>query len=219
MASLAAKSTILAPSRRRTTALAPFPQVRSSTDFMAKRSAGAATTRVRRARPSTRSVGPLPHSCSRTSVLGWVAPAPTLSKLIQDDRLVTATGSTTAVRDARASGIAAFDGDLATSWAADPDDVRPTLSVNFAVARSLRRVTLVVPDAAPVRRPPRVRLTWPGGTRDVDLDASGQARFPQISTDRIQLTILDTDAAVSIARPGGGAADRKSVVERKRGEE
>ncbi|QIX26416.1 DUF3367 domain-containing protein [Nocardioides sp. JQ2195] len=148
-----------------------------------------------------------PDARSYTSTLTAVPRAgAALNALIQQRNVVAVTGSTTGVPDARASGIAAFDGDLGTTWVADVDDLRPTLSVNLARGRTLRGITVAVASAAPVRRPTSVTLVWPGGRQELELDEDGHADFAPIRTREVQIRVTDTVDAISIDRAGLGSA-------------
>ncbi len=120
--------------------------------------------------------------------------------------LVAATGSTTAVPDPRASGIAAVDGDPGTSWTPRSDDEAPTLALNWVGRRAISGVRLAVAADAPVRRPTTVLVRWPGGEREVDLDRSGRGTFPTVRTDRLELSLRSTERAASVDSAGVGSA-------------
>ncbi len=125
-----------------------------------------------------------------------------LATLVQRDLPLNATGSSTAVPDPRASGLAAIDGDAGTAWVPRLDDDDPTLAVNWLGEQELRGLQIVVPDTAPVRTPTRIELTWPGGSRELDVPDHGIVSFPPITTDRITVTLLDGGNAASVSSTG-----------------
>jgi arabinofuranan 3-O-arabinosyltransferase len=121
---------------------------------------------------------------------------------LQEDQAVNVTGSSTSVPDLRASGIAAFDGDLGTTWTPQGVDTRPQLNLNWLGRRTLRAISIRTESGAPARRPRSVRLVWPGGSRTVELDR-GRARLrPAIRSDRISVRVLSAENAVDIDRDG-----------------
>lgn len=121
---------------------------------------------------------------------------------LQQDQLINVVGSSTAVPDARASGIAAFDGNPGTTWTPEATDTRPQLNLNWLGERTLRGIDIRTERGAPARRPGAVRLTWPEGSRTVELK-SGRARLqPPIRSDRLSVRVLAAENAVSIDRDG-----------------
>ena len=54
-----------------------------------------------------------------------------LSAMLQTDQPLNAIGSSVAVPDPRASGLAAIDGDPGTTWTPRRDDIRPQLALNW----------------------------------------------------------------------------------------
>ncbi|KRF17351.1 hypothetical protein ASG90_08650 [Nocardioides sp. Soil797] len=152
-----------------------------------------------------------------TSFAGTLTAVPrggaALYGMIQQRNVVAVTGSSTAVPDARASGIAAFDGDAGTTWTADVEDLQPTLSVNLARGRTLKGLTLAVASSAPVRRPTAVTLIWPGGRRELELDEDGHADFAPIRTRQVQIRVTETADAISVDRSGVGSPLPVGVTE------
>ncbi|MBD8869683.1 alpha-(1-_3)-arabinofuranosyltransferase domain-containing protein [Nocardioides donggukensis] len=127
---------------------------------------------------------------------------PGLFDLIQEDQPLNAVGSTVGVPDARASGLAAVDGDTGTAWTPEVDDPRPQLQLNWLGTRSLRGIQVLVDPDSPVRRPTRLDLIWPGGERTVELDEDGAARFRPLRTDRLTVRVLSSANAVSFDAAG-----------------
>ena len=72
--------------------------------------------------------------------------------------------TSTLVEDARASAVAAVDGEPGTTWLAAPDDRSPTLSLRWVGRRTVSGVTLQLDRDAAATRPTRVRATHPGGS-------------------------------------------------------
>ena len=131
---------------------------------------------------------------------------PDLYAALQRGRLLSATGSTVGVPDARASGIAAIDGDPGTSWTPRLDDENPRLALNWVGKRRVDGVTLSVPADAPVRRPTAVRLTSPDGDRTFSLDSRGRGTFAPLRTDRVVLQLSSDEQAASVDGAGVGSS-------------
>lgn len=80
----------------------------------------------------------------------------------------------------------AVDGDLATSWLADPTDAAPVLTVNLT--RPQRVSAIRVRKAPSPGRPiDRLRVSTGGTTRIVSVDAQGTASFEPVVTDRLEI--------------------------------
>ncbi len=125
-------------------------------------------------------------------------PGDALEALLQTDQPVGVSASSSAVADPRASAVAAIDGNPGTTWIADPDDLVPTLSVQWLQPRPVTGITVRGSDDAAARLPTRVTLTWPKGERSVRLDSRGTARFPVIRTDRLQIRVDAAETATNI---------------------
>jgi arabinofuranan 3-O-arabinosyltransferase len=121
-----------------------------------------------------------------------------LGSLLERGQPLSATASSSAVADTRASAFAAVDGDPGTTWVADGSDLRPTLSLSWLGQRAVSGVALSVDQDTAARRPDRVVLIWPGGRTEVDLDDRGRARFPAIRTDRLSLRVDSAELASSL---------------------
>ncbi|MEO5651971.1 MAG: alpha-(1-_3)-arabinofuranosyltransferase family protein, partial [Marmoricola sp.] len=145
-------------------------------------------------------VGEEPGALDRTLRLGTgasyqvsAAAAPVdgeaLQGMIQRDQLVNVSASTTAVADARASAVAAVDGDPGTTWVAAADDEDPTLSVRWLGQRTVRAVSLTLDRQAAASRPTRVELVYPSGRQSVDLGADGTARVRPFRAGQVDVRI------------------------------
>ncbi|CAI9419914.1 alpha-(1-_3)-arabinofuranosyltransferase domain-containing protein [Nocardioides sp. T2.26MG-1] len=125
-----------------------------------------------------------------------------LDRLVLIDQPVEVSASTVlAPKDPRDWPVAAIDGDRGTSWLSDPDDPSPTLRLSWLGVRSVDGLALRVDREADGRRPVSLRLTWPGGSRTVDLD-SGRASFRTIRTDQLTVTVVATRSGYSVGPDG-----------------
>lgn len=129
-------------------------------------------------------------------------PADDLGVLLQDEPTIGVVASSTAVDDVRASAVAAVDGDAGTTWMADPDDLRPELTVEMLGERTIGGVRVALDEGTAARAPTQLLLRWSGGLRLVDLE-DGRATFPEISTDRLTVQVLGAEADVSAPGAGG----------------
>ncbi|WP_121252687.1 alpha-(1-_3)-arabinofuranosyltransferase domain-containing protein [Nocardioides ferulae] len=120
-----------------------------------------------------------------------------LERLILRRQPVDVWVSSKAVPDPRATSLALVDGDPGTSWIADVDDAQPVVEVSWLGTQTVRAISLSLDDDAAARLPTRVRLTWPTGSRTVDLD-QGRAAIGAIRTDRLRLTVLDAEPTGSL---------------------
>jgi arabinofuranan 3-O-arabinosyltransferase len=129
-------------------------------------------------------------------------PGADLLARLQQDLTISVTGSSTAVPDARASGLAAADGDPGTTWTPRGSDTRPQLNLDWIGKRAIRGLRTKVQRGTPARRPRELQLTWPGGSKLVALDRRGRASFPPIRTDRLAVRVTGADSAFSINQDG-----------------
>ena len=105
-----------------------------------------------------------------------------LDAVLLQDQPVGITTSSAGVRDVRAGALAAIDGDVGTTWVAGPDEVNPQVRLSWLGRQRITGVALDVAREVAAREPQSLRITWPGGSRTVELE-SGRARFPAIGTD------------------------------------
>lgn len=125
-----------------------------------------------------------------------------LDQLLLADQPVNVEATSVLVpEDPRDGAVAAIDGDIGTSWLSDPDDPDPTLALSWLGQREVGDIWLRVDRQAAGLRPTSVRLSWPGGTREVDL-VKGRASFRPITTDRLSVTVTDTDSGYSVDASG-----------------
>jgi arabinofuranan 3-O-arabinosyltransferase len=120
-----------------------------------------------------------------------------LDKVMLRGQPLRISASSEAVPDPRASAVAAVDGDPGTSWLAAADDLRPTLSLRWLGEERITGISLDIDAATAARLPARLRLTWPGGTQDVDL-VDGSATFAPIVTDQLQIRVEQADGTVDL---------------------
>ena len=129
-----------------------------------------------------------------------------LSELIQADQAVSVSASSTALSDPRASVVAAVDGDPGTTWLAPVDDIRPTIRLSFLGRQQVRGLALSVDKRTAARRPESLLMTWPGGTRTVELDEDGAATFPTIRTRQLSLQVLEAEPVSDFDFDGSASA-------------
>ena len=122
---------------------------------------------------------------------------PELDRLVLRDQPVSATASSLAVPDPRASPVAAIDGDAGTTWMADPDDQSPTIQLSWLGARRISSIALSLDPDVAARAATLVRLRTPTTTRTVRLD-DGAASFAPVRTDRLSIEVLDDDGTTSL---------------------
>jgi arabinofuranan 3-O-arabinosyltransferase len=161
-----------------------------------------------RARPSEEPTG-FDRVVTLTSAAAYVAevtalPRPGIDLLVrlQEGLSISVTGSSSAVPDTRATGLAATDGDRRTTWTPSGADTRAQLNINWIGTRAIRGLRVVVERGAPARRPTVLQLTWPGGTRTVAVGKDGRARFAPIRTDRLAVRVTGAENAFSIDQDG-----------------
>lgn len=161
-----------------------------------------------RSRPAEEATGmsrvvTLPEGASYAARLRVVPRAGlALDQLVLSDQPVNVEASSTLVpEDPRDGPIAAIDGDAGTSWLSDPDDGAPSLDLSWLGQRTVSGLWLRVDREAAGLRPTQLRLSWPGGVRDVGL-RDGYAAFPPVRTDRMTVTVLGTESGYSVAGDG-----------------
>lgn len=127
-----------------------------------------------------------------------------LDELVLDDLLFGIRASSTANPDPRSSALAAVDGDAGTTWTAAPDDLLPTLSMNWLQKRAVTGLRLEVPDDTAARLPRSLLLRWPGGRRTVEVGDDGDVDFHRIRTKQLSVSVLDAETVTSIGFDGSG---------------
>ena len=125
-------------------------------------------------------------------------PGDALARRVFRDQPVSVVASSTGTPDARGSVLAAVDGDARTTWTAEPDDARPSLALNWIDKRTITRLQVATDADTAAREPRRVTLTWPGGSRAVNLDRDGAARFPAIRTTQLTVRVDAAERASSL---------------------
>lgn len=121
-----------------------------------------------------------------------------LARRVFQDQPVSLTASSTGSPDPRGSVLAAVDGDSRTTWTAESDERQPVLSLNWVDLRRVRGLQVIVSADTAAKEPTRIALTWPGGTRTVNLRRDGTVSFPAISTRQLTLRILDAEPTQSL---------------------
>lgn len=126
-----------------------------------------------------------------------------LEGLLQRNQLVSVSSSSTGAPDARASAVAAVDGDPGTTWLADVDDPTPTLTLNWIGERRVSEVQLDLDEQAAAAPALRVEVVHDGGRQTVDLDDEGRAVLRPFRTSRVEVRVLEAADAESRSPLGG----------------
>jgi len=126
---------------------------------------------------------------------------PELERLVQRGQPLQVRASSAAVPDPRGGPVAAVDGDDGTTWVAGVDDPVPTLTMRWLGEKRIDAVRIDLDDQVAARVPTRVQLTWPGGTREVELE-DGRAEFAAITTDQLQLRVENGEDAAGLDPEG-----------------
>ena len=149
----------------------------------------------------------------RFGATAWVepfaqTPDDTLDRLAGYRGPVRATSSSRADGEPRWRASMALDGDPRTTWIGDwTAGTAPWLAVDLPSPVRVPALTLR-PAAEPVRRPIRVRVSWPGGsTAPLAVSSSGRVALPRpVRARRFRVEVLD-----AVAPPGATAADKRAV--------
>ena len=165
-----------------------------------------------RCSPTRARAGEEPGAMDRTVRLGIggsyrLAPevtttnGPALQGLIQRDQLINIRSSSDSVNDARASAVAAIDGDPGTTWVAATRDERPSLSLNWVGKRTIRGLDLTLDRQAAASRVTRAVVVYPGGQQSVELDRSGDARLEPFRATQVDLYLESDDPTYNFGTP------------------
>jgi arabinofuranan 3-O-arabinosyltransferase len=122
---------------------------------------------------------------------------PEVDRLVQRGQPIQVRASTSSVPDPRGGPVAAVDGDDGTTWTASVDDPAPTLTMRWLGEKTIDAIRIDLDDEVAARIPTRVRLTWPGGSREVRLD-DGRAEFRPFTTDQLQLRVESGEDAAGL---------------------
>ncbi|MBW1600967.1 DUF3367 domain-containing protein [Streptomyces sp. JJ66] len=112
---------------------------------------------------------------------------------------ITATAKSTSPTGITLSPRNLVDGDLTTAWIAGDD---PVVEVAWPAARPVDSVVLSAAGGVSAR-PAKVQITSPDGAVTTSVDSNGWARFEEMVTDRLEITVLET-APLTIANPVAG---------------
>ncbi|TFV87312.1 DUF3367 domain-containing protein [Blastococcus sp. CT_GayMR20] len=96
--------------------------------------------------------------------------------------------SSAAVPDPRAGADAALDGNPRTTWVADEDDARPSLTLTWPEPRTIDAVAVGLAPNTAASLVTAVGVTADGLEQTVGLDPTGTARFAPVTTQRLTLT-------------------------------
>ena len=121
-----------------------------------------------------------------------------LDDLVLRDQPVSIEASSTGVPDARASAVAAIDGDPHTAWIADADDLRPSLELRWLGQRKITGIDITIDEDSAGRLPIRVKVSSQTGVRVVRLDEDGHADFVPLGTDQLRIQVRKADTTSSL---------------------
>jgi arabinofuranan 3-O-arabinosyltransferase len=146
----------------------------------------------------------LPDSLDAT-VQGSAAPVPgpALDRLIESvENASPSIPRTSSVwRDLPAfSAASATDGDPATAWVSEPDDMNPTLDLTWSSPRTLHSIT-VTPAGPPTFAPQALTISTMAGTRAIRLDGGGTADFDPIAAPDGRVSVAFSTSASSPRTP------------------
>ncbi|WP_030681734.1 DUF3367 domain-containing protein [Streptomyces cellulosae] len=109
---------------------------------------------------------------------------------------ITATADSTAMLGAGLSARNLTDGDLTTAWVAGD---RPTIHLRWTGKQPVGEIVLAAAGGLS-SRPTQVDISSPDGAAIAGVDENGAARFPAITTDRLDITITET-APITLHNP------------------
>jgi len=129
-------------------------------------------------------------------------PGSDFDRVVLTDQAVSVTASSVGNADQRTGPVAAIDGDPHTTWTSSLGEIEPELELDWLGKQTISGLALNVAQETAARAPQSVRLTWPGGSRLVELSDSGSARFPPIRTNRLNVHVIDAEPASDIRFDG-----------------
>ena len=120
-----------------------------------------------------------------------VAPigGPELTALLQRDRLVSVAASSQLTDAAGAGAVAAIDGQARTGWIASPDDVGPTMTLNWVGERRVSSLRLSTSASLAATTPTQVTLTFSDGSTVDGPVEDGLVTFPAVVTDSVKVQL------------------------------
>ena len=118
------------------------------------------------------------------------------------DQPIGITASSVGNDDQRSGPVAAIDGDPHTTWTASLGEIEPELQLRWLGEQTVSGLALNVGQEVAARAPLSLRLTWPGGSRLVELNQSGSARFAPVRTDRLTVHVVEAEPASDLRFDG-----------------
>lgn len=125
-----------------------------------------------------------------------------LQGLIMRDQLINVRSSSDAIDDARASAVAAIDGDPGTTWVANSADEHPSLSLDWVGERTVTGVDVRLDHDAAASRVTEVRVEYPGGHQTVELGPSGHADVRPFRSSRVDLYLTADEETENLSPEG-----------------
>jgi len=129
-------------------------------------------------------------------------PGSDFDRVVLTDQAVSVTASSVGNADQRSGPVAAIDGDPHTTWTSSVGEIEPELELDWLGMQTISGVALNVAHETAARAPQSVRLIWPGGSRFVELNDSGSARFAPIRTNHLTMHVIDAEPASDIRFDG-----------------
>ena len=129
-------------------------------------------------------------------------PGSDFDRIALTDQAVSVTASSVGNDDQRSGPVAAIDGDPHTTWTSSLGEIEPELEFDWLGQRAISGIALNVAQETAARAPQSVRLLWPGGSKFVELNDSGSARFAPIRTKRLTVHVVDAEPASDIRFDG-----------------
>lgn len=133
-----------------------------------------------------------------------VSPRPgrAFDQLALTDQAVGVTASSVGNPDPRSGPVAAIDGDPHTTWTASVGEIQPALEFDWLGKETISGLALNVDQDTAARAPQSLRLSWPGGSRYVELNESGSVQFLPVRTNRLTVAVVDAEPANDIRFDG-----------------
>jgi arabinofuranan 3-O-arabinosyltransferase len=128
-------------------------------------------------------------------------PGAALDDVILRGQPIRVAASSAGIDDPRAGAVAAIDGDANTTWVADAGEINPELRLSWLGRKTVTGIGMSVHPRVASRLPQRVELSWPGGTREVEL-TRGSARFEPVRTDQMTIRVIEAEPATDLGFDG-----------------
>ncbi|WP_310528731.1 alpha-(1-_3)-arabinofuranosyltransferase [Nocardioides sp.] len=129
-------------------------------------------------------------------------PGRAFDRIALTSQAVSVIASSVGNVDQRSGPVAAIDGDPHTTWTSSLGEIEPELDFDWLGKRTISGIALNVAQETAARAPQSVRLLWRGGSKFVELNDSGSARFSPIRTNHLTVHVIDAEPASDIRFDG-----------------